>query len=468
MSEQQVKERARERLLAAELAEVLQVDAAAITAGESEPPRRQHGWLAAALVLLGVAVAAGVAWLRTEEAREAAQGAFDPANPWWEDEVPFSVPMVVVRSPEEVQALPASTVRITVSTPEASPGTISAALRREDLRQLLLVHGRPETPSIPWPEITARASLRSLGFLTLIVDAQQLAQLRQLPLLRALTLSHGSVEIDAKIGAALAGLKTLQHLNIAYDEVDPEGLARLAELPALTSLVLGVAQSGPGDLTAQLAAVAKIRTLRSLFFNGDMNPMPADAVRQLRSLPDLIALQLSNFDLDDDGLAALPRTLQQLQLPKLGAITPTGIAGLAELGSLRSLGFHLGLSAEHDAAVRDLVPKLPLECFECLSALPSDALWTVIEGLPLLRRVRVQIGDEDPRATFEHALACRKLEVLFVSVPQMPTPEQLGLLREHATLRRIVLRRYRPMTPVPTEAELNALRASVHAAVVVL
>lgn len=468
MNEQRIKAQARERLQAAELAEVLRVDVAAITAAEAEPQRLRHSWLAAAVVLFGVAVAGGVTWLRSEEAREAAQGAFDPANPWWEEEVPFSVPMVVVRSPEEVAALPASTVRITVSTPEASPGTISAALRREDLRQLLLVHGRPDLPSIPWPELTARASLRSLGFLTLPVDAQQLAQLRKLPLLRALSLSHESVRLDATVAAALAGLKTLQHLNIAYDEVDPAGLARLADLPALTSLVLGVPRSGPGDLTAQLAAVAHIRTLRSLFFNGDMDPMPADAVRQLRGLPDLIALQLSNFELDDDGLAALPRTLQQLQLPKLGAITPDGIAALARLDALRSLGFHLGLSAEHDAAVRDLVPKLPLECFECLSALPSDALWTVLEGLPLLRRVRVQIGDEEPRATFEHALACRKLEVLFVSVPKMPTPEQLAVLHDHPTLRRIVLRRYRPSTPVPTANELAALRASVRADVVVL
>jgi hypothetical protein len=180
-------------------------------------------------------------------------------------------------------------------------------------------------------------------------------------------------------------------------------------------------------------------------------------------LPNLIALQLTNCSVDDDGLTALPRTLQHLQLPALDTITPAGIASLVELGSLRSLGFHNRIPDAHDAAVRELVPKLPIECFECLCFMPSEALWSVLSGLPLLRRVRVQIGDEDPRAMFAHVLACPKLEVLFVSVPNMPSPEQLSVLRTHATLRRIVLRRYQAMTPMPTATELAALQSSVRA-----
>ncbi|MBP8299957.1 MAG: hypothetical protein KA020_06345 [Planctomycetes bacterium] len=471
MNEAQIRERARERLLSAELAELLQVEVAVIEAVELEPDRRPSKWLAAALLCFGVAVASGVAWLRTEPAQQAAQdpqGAFDPAAPWWEYEVPFRVPMVVVNSLEQIAALPTTTARITVGMQGAQEGAIGAVLRRDGLQQLLLVGPNTAALPIPWADLATHDSLRSLGFIAVAVQAEQLRQLARLPELRALTVSHQSIKIDAVTASALAQVKTLRQLNISYDEVDPEALKRLADLPALTSLVLGVAQSGPGDLTAQLAAVAQIRTLRTLYFDGSFDPMPADALRQLRGLPNLIALQLANFKVDDAGLAALPRQLQHLQLPALGAITPAGIASLAGLGSLRSLSFHYSIPEECDAAVRDLVPKLPLECFECLIGQPSDSLWSVLAGLPLLRRVRVLLGDEDPSSVFEHALACRKLEVLFVSVPKMPSPEQLRCLGEHPTLRRIVFNRYLPSTPVPTAAELAALRASVRAEIEVL
>tara|TARA_R110002072_G_scaffold162687_1_gene314777 strand:- start:140 stop:1546 length:1407 start_codon:yes stop_codon:yes gene_type:complete len=468
MRKEQIKKRAQELLLSAELAEVLEVDVTTIEAAAAEPMGRHSKWLAAALLCFGVAVASGVAWLRTDGAHEAAQGAFDPVNPWWEDEVPFRVPMVVVKSPEQVAALPAATARITVATQQAKEGTIDAVLRRDDLRQLLLVGANPAPLKIPWNDLVARDSLRSIGFLSVAVQAKQLRQLRQLPELRALSLSHGSVSIDATTASALAELRTLRHLDVAYDELDPEGLARLADLPALTSLVLGVAGGGPGDLTAQLAAVAQVRTLRALFFSGNFDPMPADALQKLRGLPNLIALQLTNFEIDDAGLAALPRTLQHLQLPALDTTTPAGIASLAELDALRSLGFHLRIPEEHEAAVRDLVLKLPIECFECLSFAPSAALWSVLGGLPMLRRVRVQVDDQAPRTVFEHALGCRKLEVLFVSVPKIPSPEQLGCLREHPALRRIVLRRYRARTSMPTTAELTALRNSVRAEIQIL
>lgn len=463
MSKQQIKERAQQRLLAAELAEVLQVDVAKIEAADNVSEPRHKQWLAAAFLCLGVAVASGVAWMRTEDVHQAVQGAFDPVDPWWAAEPPFRVPMVVVTSPEQVAELPATTQRITVDTQKAEDGTIDSVLRRDGLRQLLLVGSKPAPLPIPWAELAACDSLRSLGFVAMPVQAQQLRQLRQLPELRALSLANESIKIDRAAVAALSELQALRHLDLSYDEVDPAAIARLAELPALTSLLLGTARSGPGDVTAQLASVAQIRTLRALFFAGDFEPMPAEALQTLRGLPNLIALQLTNCSLDDDGLAALPRTLQHLQLPALDPITPTGIASLVELGALRSLGFHIGIPKEHDAAVCELVQKLPIECFECLSFAPSERLWSVLSGLPLLRRLRVQIGDEDPRAMCAHVLACPKLEVLFVSVPNMPSPEQLGVLRKHATLRRIVLRRDQAMTPMPTATEFAALQSSVRA-----
>ncbi len=466
MNQERQRRRAEERLLTAEIAEVLGVDTAAIEAVETAPLPRRGAWLAAALVCLGVVVAGGVAWLRAHDDRAAAQGAFDPADPWWEHEARFRVPLVVVTSPEEVAALPAAEDRITVSVPAMKEATIEAVLRRAGLRQMLLVGGAPAPCPIPWALLTSHGALSSVGFLAVPVDGTRLRELRTLPQLRGLTISHGSVRIDAATAAALAELTRLRHLNIAYDEVDAEALAQLAGLPELDTLVLGVAPGKPADLAAQFAAVARIGTLRALIVDGDFEPMEADALRHLRSLARLVALQITNFAIDDAGLAALPRTLQHLTLPALDSATPDGLARLTGLGSLRSLGFHHRLAEGHEAAVCMMLPKLPLACFDYPNAAPSEALWSVLAGLPLLRRLQVCVArGEDPTALFLRSLACRKLEVLFVSVPAIPSPQQLAGLREHPTLRRIVLRRYLPEVGLPTAAELAALRASVRAEV---
>jgi hypothetical protein len=461
------RERALERLLSAELAEVLAIDAAAIEAAEDEPQRPRGWWLAVAVALLGVAVAGGVAWLQADDERRAAQAPFDPADPWWQDGGSFRVPRAIVRSPEDVATLPPAIAEVTVPTGEATPGTLEAVLRRDLLRQLVLVagDGKAKVLQVPWRDLARHDALHTLWISATRFDATGLATLRDLPELRTLVLSQGSIRLDATTADVLLALTRLRHLDIAYADMEVESLARLAGLPELDTLVLGLSTKRvPSDLTEQLAAVARIRSLRALFCEGGFHPMPAAALRQLQSMERLVVLHLTNFAIDDEWIAALPRSLQHVTLPKLEGVTARGLATLAELGSLRSLALHVRVADEQAAALHTLLPKLPLECFEYLNDMPDEALWSVLVGLPKLRRVCVKIGEsENLTALFERALACRKLEVLFVSVPKMPSPEQLTLLRDHPTLRRVMLCRYGPYTPLPTDAELQALRASVRA-----
>ncbi len=83
MNDEAVQERARERLLSAEIAEVLQVELAVIDAVERAPWRHHGRSLAAAVVLLGIVIAGGVAWLREHDSRLAQQPQDAPSLRDW-------------------------------------------------------------------------------------------------------------------------------------------------------------------------------------------------------------------------------------------------------------------------------------------------------------------------------------------------------------------------------------------------
>ncbi len=83
MNDRAVSEGALERMVSAELAAVLQVDLAAIDAVEAALPRRRAGWLTAATVLLGAAIACGVAWLREHDATPAQDPQPEPSLREW-------------------------------------------------------------------------------------------------------------------------------------------------------------------------------------------------------------------------------------------------------------------------------------------------------------------------------------------------------------------------------------------------
>lgn len=420
------------------------------------------------MAMVGVGFAPEVAWWRAGHAPRAAQERFDPAQPWWEAELPFVVPEVVVRSPAEVASLPATVDRITVDLGgQALGGTIEAVLDRAGLCQLLLVGGRPNLPiAVPWSGIAAQASLRSLGCFGVPVELPMLRTLGPLPGLRALSLSGCGCKLDEVAARWLAGLKTLRQLDISYQQVEPEALRALSVLPGLDTLVLGNTDKQP-HLGALLPVMPQLRSLRGLWLNGNGETLSSEDLQHLRKNERLIALSFSNYNINDAGLKALPRDLQHLTLPYgLQGLMAEDLAHLAESGSLRSLGFQSQVPEELEPAVCALIAKLPLECFEYCNALPTAAMWGGLATSPRLRRVRVWVKDTAEAAqVFQRALACRRLEVLVVSVPSMPSPEQLGLLREHPTLRRIVLRKDLAHTVAPTAVELAALRASVRAAV---
>ncbi|MCA8963669.1 MAG: hypothetical protein KDC48_02220 [Planctomycetes bacterium] len=83
MNAQVVAERARERMLSAEIAAVLQVELASVDAVGVTAPRRRSAWLAAAVVVLGTAIACGVAWLQQRDARLAQEPEPQPSSREW-------------------------------------------------------------------------------------------------------------------------------------------------------------------------------------------------------------------------------------------------------------------------------------------------------------------------------------------------------------------------------------------------
>ena len=347
MNEEQVRERARERRLSADLAAVLGTTVAGIDAVEASPARRRGGWLAAAMVVLGVAVAFGVAQLR-DGGDELQERAFDPVDPWYEAEWPFRVPFDVLREPADVAALPADRTRFTVilHRPEGR-ATLDALLRRDRIDELLLMTGEQGEVVVPWSAIAARVHLRSLAISGAAggVDARSLRALRRLPDLRTLALMSIGRPLDAELGAALVELPKLRQLTCSQVAIEPEGLSALSGLPDLDTLVLHVDESTHAEVGELLSSIARLRTLRALMLEGELR-VDAASLGRLQVLDRLAVLALSHLDAGGDVLAAVPERVESLMVGRSRRWGVDDVAKLARLRRLRSLDVHVPLADE--------------------------------------------------------------------------------------------------------------------------
>ncbi|MCB9876635.1 MAG: hypothetical protein H6835_03445 [Planctomycetes bacterium] len=447
MNDAMVKERARERLLSAELAEVLEIDVAAIDA-VAIASRKPHRWLAAALVLLGIAVAGGVAWLRAHDVHEVQQREFDPTDPWWERGLSVMVGGDNLRSANVVAALPPESSEFTVNQYLGSgPDAIDAVLARPRVETLSWIAGTTAYDPDAWRRLLTHGELRRLclGGPDAGLSASQLRELRLLPELQQLGLVMKGIALDADVASALVELPKLRELLILGNAVLPEGLQRLDGLPHLDTL--GLFGFGEGDANAIVRAASRVRTLRALLLEGFRSPIDPDALASLRDLRGLIALDLSHCDLTDEHLAALPDTLQALQVSNLQGVSVTGLKQLDRMRGLRSLGVRAGLPEKLKDPLRRLVERMEVECFELGVEVPDEQLWRTLQSLPRLRRLRVHdqsIGDAMPAArrdVFEQARRCDHLEVLIFRTRELPMPDELAVLRDHPTLRRVRIER---------------------------
>ena len=431
---------ARERLFDAELAEVLDVPVAAV----SEPQVRAQGaaWLAAALVLLGVFVAAGVAWLRCVEDASTAQepGGFDPVFPWYE-------------------RFPSLTIATGAAVLASLPPVTSLGMRLEDDRNLAFLERQCDLRHLmvltsdrvecalsreALRAIAALPNLESLEFTDKVqATADDLRELRVAPKLDALSLCGSPIRLDAKLGAVLVELPKLRLLQTWDAEVTIEGLETLAGMPHLEALILGRMRIDD----ATVAALAKLRTLRVLGIFGDvprygskpMARLSASHVRALAKLPRLVSLSLEHCTVDDEALASLPLTLQSFCLGAVDGVTAAGLQSVAKLPRLRALSLaESGSDPLILAAAVHLVRALKLERFESPNAvLPAD-LWAAFADQPLLRHLQLRCPDAGA-PNLSPCTTMPALEQLKLFMPKSLVPADLAPLKELPKFRSLVV-----------------------------
>ena len=468
MNDAELQERARERLLVADLSTVLGSPLRAVE--PRERPASRYSWYAAAMLLLGVVVAGGVAWLQRAETASLQAPAADPIEPWFETQWPFRrrpMPLLESDVPALLDRVPVTEEEYLISISSPSAPTLAALLERPSLRRVGLGWVRSSSSGPLEPELWQRlVQHRELESLLLSgetwLTAEQVRELRHLPKLQTLCFFEGSITFDRALAEALVELPHLRCLALHGIEIEPAALAVLAGLPHLDTLLLGGRRF---DAPVVLAQLSVLRNLQALVCEDrDDQTWSAATVALLDRLPRLRMLDLACRGLDDAALAALPAGLERLSLGNLDLVSADGLSSLRRLTRLRMLGFRAMLPERLDAVVPELVAALPIERFDHIVAVPDPALWRALQAKPALRRL--QFGNHF--GSFVDLLAgcarCPRLESVAVQCQALPTAAELTVLRDHPTLRRL---EFGCREPLPAAAELAALgvgmRAQIHA-----
>jgi len=220
-------------------------------------------WLVAALIVLAIGAAVGVALhedpgkpVRPTPVQDPA-----PAGPWHD-----------CTSPAELDQVPADVVNLRCF--DFDDATLTKLDRFEKLQRLDLSKSLPDQNGVT----------RSVA----ITDAG-VAHLDALTSLQWLSLA-GCWQIEGKTLGQLRSIPRLEHLDLAYTNVTTSGVARLSTLPSLRELVLSGCIGFHGSA---LTAIAKIPGLRRLELSACASLSAAD-VASLRSLSELRYLDLTN------------------------------------------------------------------------------------------------------------------------------------------------------------------------------
>lgn len=439
-----VAERARERLFAAEIAAALAAPMRADEAGDGRSSSLFGQWLLAALMLLGVAVAVGVGWLRADASREAQQPeAFDPVYPRLQEDMPH-VPGIV--GVEDLAALAALPPHVDAISTRASSPILEALAGRRGLRLLSIGTGPdgsdPEPTAAALRAIAAIPELEALHLLTTrSPTAEALRELRAAPKLRTLTLGgDSSGSLDRGLAAAIAELPRLQQLFLSRVPLTAAGVRGLSALPDLE--LLHVEQSEYGDEV--FAAFGSLRRLRSLSLwalaEGGEKPreLTAEHVRALGAIPQLVELAIGGFGCEDVVLAALPTTLQSLRLAYVHGATALGLRRLARLPKLRSLQYDGLTNAEIQAALAEVVKTAPIEQLLLLNASLSEPMQQALQAQSRVRSLRLSL-DGDVEAVAAQLVQLPKLERLSITCVAVPERAESLRLVELPQLRRLDL-----------------------------
>jgi len=350
---------AEERLFDAMLDEV--VAAWAVPRRSTAAPRSR--WLAAAIVLLGLAVVIGV----VVTSRTGPAVAVAPQEP-----VPLP-PMIKVRGMAELQKADRQIENLScaIEGPDFELLQQFARLRALRVEQ---DHNLPHPTLVQaaW-SLAPVANCRKLESLSVgplaRFTAAELAPVVVLPNLHSLELVGAEKDVDTDFAAVLAKLP-LRSLVLDAVHVLPEGLRALGELPLLERLEL---RDCTGLEKCDLKHLYRLRQLRALAVRGlgrerevqlpistftttlgvdqaisiqlpevrdgkFVLAITGEWMRGLASaLPDLRELDLAQTRIDDDVLAALPRGLTFLGLRATLGYSERGITAVGALPELRTL-----------------------------------------------------------------------------------------------------------------------------------
>lgn len=318
--------------------------------------RGNSRWLAAAVVLFGVAVVAGVVAISRAPSNLAVQ----PQEP-----APLPPP-VHVRGLAALQKLDrATTTNLCVQSLDGSE--LAALEGFPQLRALAIESaeesGAGDRPVTVWmltmlvqcPQLE-RVSLGALG------KGQRFdyAGLTKLPKLRSLVLAGSDKVVDAQL-SGLLGKLPLRELTLQRAQVLPGGLQLIGELPLLERLEL---HDCPGLESCDLQHLYRLRRLRSLSLQGVSNPesrivaVPGEPISMqlpevrdgklvscltgpwmqglTMALPELSELDVSGSVVDAALLAALPPGLTFLGVRDTLGLSGAGVATICGLPELRT------------------------------------------------------------------------------------------------------------------------------------
>lgn len=387
-------------------------DDSAVGAG----PWRQL-WLAA-LLLLGIGVVGGVAWLQ-----RAGAGRDDPAQvvatPLMQD--PGDGDLVVVRSRQEVASLPTDLRAVKV---ELGKRGMEELVARCPKLEVLLVEGvHPDVMATrkDQDDVVSTTELMAIvGRLTELRDLRlghlrdadaSLAPLRKLTKLQSLDLqcAWGISSDGAEVVASLQGLQTLR-IDCMEDPIPPVLLRAIAELTALEHLELHSDYSPELPDSKLLAALKQLRELR-IHLGAPFGPPGSSAVHDdvIQNWPALQRLWIPYAAVTEQiGERLVEKTPALLELDlcccrSLDVRTVRGVLQLPQLQKLCIAGVRTADGASADSP-SDLVAMLaaakPLREVDL-----GSAPWFTLEHAATLlaagKRVRVERED----AAFQQKLA---------------------------------------------------------------
>ena len=331
---------ARERLFAAELAEVLDVPVAAVTRSERVPLRQV--WLIAAAVLLGVLVTVflGVEWRATVVAQKVEE--LEPPQP---------LPILVwLENSGDIAGFPAETQSLLYRWRKDHSDL--AALERFQALCNLRVLGEPQAGEWGDDVLAPLASLPELVALEVNVKALtdvHLLALRAAPKLRYLTLRLDRPLCVADV-RALQQLPHLRWLTLSGGSVDAEVVRSLASLPKVEVLGLGAVAGCTEEVLRELRSLHGLRRVELRDFgprpcaeklghgsNQDSVGLTVVVAKALAELPLLEEVRLENCAVTAAAISALPEKLSGFAMTRCPDAGADVVLALHRFRGLRRL-----------------------------------------------------------------------------------------------------------------------------------